>query len=725
MHLYRSSAERSVQQGNDPGKNAPDYIADRFFGRRYYTTRGSHRGILLAILFSFVASVVICIVSVPAYNRGLGDTPEDSAKAIVDDNLKILVQNGISGFFNRYDSLNGLNRGALGGVSSVSPDFETDLVVSFVPYGSETIYLPGFKGVTYSGMNWYNRINTAEFPELEITGTQYIDSQTIDSIDYSILGNVFKMKDAVTGVMQISYLDRSFGLEVSPYITYPGSRYIAEDPLYVPEDPEKNRVFGTSQMEYYPIKFAEYLDADDYADNGVTGLSGYEIKMSSFRSEDDLPDSTRATYTDELTNGRMLNYSEERAEYDRLEYKDYVYDVCLKVPYALDRYLDRFVKEHSYFGLRNILNQLKSLTYDLNSMREYGVPVEIKTFDFDGTMVPYYDSVSVIEKGYELKDAINEYRLQVCQAIENMFYEEYPYTLSPGKTPADEDFVQYFLENQKRGYCAHFASAAVMILRHLGIPARYVEGYCIPHSLMKEYSVKLEDKQEGWLSLEDNIYNPENAVYQVEVSDYYAHAWVEVYLEGKGFVPYEFTPPSFEAIPEGGGAMSDIGKFFSRLMNVDLGIGNPQEESISVVGEAEHVVEEVSGIDLDVVFRPLAIVIAVSVIFWMLFLLIRKIIREIRFAGYLKEENYRPLVYGRYQEFVNRLKRKKIVKEKNPLPMELSHILAEYSEVREDEYEAVFKYVEKVLYSSETTDKNEYLSFYGFIRNFRYRKKNT
>lgn len=81
-------------------------------------------------------------------------------------------------------------------------------------------------------------------------------------------------------------------------------------------------------------------------------------------------------------------------------------------------------------------------------------------------------------------------------------------------TPDGEDFVTYFLTESNRGYCMHFASAAVLMLRTLGVPARYTAGY-------------VADVTAG---------EP------VDVPDYNAHAWVEVYCAGYGWQPVEVTP---------------------------------------------------------------------------------------------------------------------------------------------------------------------------------------
>ena len=76
----------------------------------------------------------------------------------------------------------------------------------------------------------------------------------------------------------------------------------------------------------------------------------------------------------------------------------------------------------------------------------------------------------------------------------------------------------------------------------MGVPARYVEGYCIPLSVMSEgQGVDAEYSQ--WYQGPSQV--TEEGVLMVNVTDAQAHAWVEIYLEGYGFVPFEVTPPDF------------------------------------------------------------------------------------------------------------------------------------------------------------------------------------
>jgi len=77
----------------------------------------------------------------------------------------------------------------------------------------------------------------------------------------------------------------------------------------------------------------------------------------------------------------------------------------------------------------------------------------------------------------------------------------------------EPDVVVSFLKTYKEGICQHFASAGTLLFRTLGIPARYACGYKATAKANTQVSVKGSD----------------------------AHAWVEVYLDGKGWIPVEVT----------------------------------------------------------------------------------------------------------------------------------------------------------------------------------------
>jgi hypothetical protein len=110
-------------------------------------------------------------------------------------------------------------------------------------------------------------------------------------------------------------------------------------------------------------------------------------------------------------------------------------------------------------------------------------------------------------------------RADIAEAVAGYISSAASYTLSPPVTPYGEDFALYFLTNSKRGYCIHFATAATLMLRSLGVPARFTSGFVATV--------------------------PADSIGQtVEVTDGDAHAWVEVYYDNIGWAPLEVTPAS-------------------------------------------------------------------------------------------------------------------------------------------------------------------------------------
>lgn len=113
---------------------------------------------------------------------------------------------------------------------------------------------------------------------------------------------------------------------------------------------------------------------------------------------------------------------------------------------------------------------------------------------------------------------------EICRAIQNYFSDNrFTYTLSPGRTPDGRDFIDYFLTEQREGYCTYFATVGVQLMRKFGYPARYVEGYMV-------------------LPTQLNNSPLDGLTYEVTVKDKCAHAWTEVFIDGVGWMPAEFTP---------------------------------------------------------------------------------------------------------------------------------------------------------------------------------------
>lgn len=87
------------------------------------------------------------------------------------------------------------------------------------------------------------------------------------------------------------------------------------------------------------------------------------------------------------------------------------------------------------------------------------------------------------------------------------------YTLKPGTL--GQDSIDEFLFDSQKGFCEHFAASFVFFMRSAGIPARIVTGY------------------------QGGEFHPEQG--HLTVRQYDAHAWAEIWLQGKGWVQVDPT----------------------------------------------------------------------------------------------------------------------------------------------------------------------------------------
>ena len=118
-------------------------------------------------------------------------------------------------------------------------------------------------------------------------------------------------------------------------------------------------------------------------------------------------------------------------------------------------------------------------------------------------------------------------RIAAAQLVQQFLTSKaFKYSKNPPST-GGKDVVENFLSNSRQGFCVHFASAGTMILRQMGVPCRYVSGYCAKG---------------------DSFKSGENDGDICEVKDSQSHAWVEIYLDDFGWIPVEMTPGYYENV---------------------------------------------------------------------------------------------------------------------------------------------------------------------------------
>lgn len=99
-----------------------------------------------------------------------------------------------------------------------------------------------------------------------------------------------------------------------------------------------------------------------------------------------------------------------------------------------------------------------------------------------------------------------------------------PYNEAIPSPPPGAEPVDWFLFDQREGYCDYYASAMVLMLRSQGVPARWVRGYA------------------------GGEFDADRGVYLVRQS--VAHSWPEVYFPGFGWERFEPTPAAYTSLPD-------------------------------------------------------------------------------------------------------------------------------------------------------------------------------
>ncbi len=210
---------------------------------------------------------------------------------------------------------------------------------------------------------------------------------------------------------------------------------------------------------------------------------------------------------------------------------------------------------------------------------------------------------TVPQRVFDLADEVasdydNPY--DIAKAVE-AYVRTYAYNDQiPGPAP-DQDAADYFLFDEKQGYCDYYATSMAVMLRHLGIPTRLAQGYATGE------------------------FDPLTGSYRLLEKD--AHTWVEVFFPTYGWIQFEPTAsePVFErqseAVipPEPGGrtSVSDMNKQEEEDRNIPV----PEEElpKTGIVGASQGAWQRIAA-NLGVILVALAIagLAIVGVLLWRL-----------------------------------------------------------------------------------------------------------
>ena len=342
----------------------------------------------------------------------------------------------------------------------------------------------------------------------------FIRTENLNTLRKIYKGNISNAIDILSGEDNDGSLKEGKLLKVDDrvikdrhYLTLETTMQKIDEPLklkgYTATTYNNNEWGQTENYENYADLFEE-LSSYSYRLGGING------NLLSSCSDYDKLNASMMTLSDFR---RKKDYAYEAYYADFDDKYSAVYDTSL-APNDNNSYTYKAYIDYEYLFKVNASGVYKNKNYQ-RLMKEY-----IKFVKNEYTTSYVTNNVSDLTKNlgatnnYELVDKVREYLM-----------DNIKHTYAVDKSPSDKDFVEHFLFETKRGYSTHFATAAAVMLQSQGVPARYIEGYFIQKD---DFNKTETERKYGYITF--------------NVTDRYAHAWIEVYDDTFGWIPVEVTP---------------------------------------------------------------------------------------------------------------------------------------------------------------------------------------
>ena len=209
-------------------------------------------------------------------------------------------------------------------------------------------------------------------------------------------------------------------------------------------------------------------------------------------------------------------------------------------PYYHELYISSVDASEVRFAEEIDPNTINMIFFDDNAAQDgmYIYPASAKPVQLDGLYSKTYEEayvygicLAVPERTHDalfLSDVLPDWYLDIyfgrtemsdcdkVRAVTEYVRSLHPYDVNTEYPPEGvSDFVSWFMNNAESGICVHYATTTVILLRMIGIPARYVRGYVDPRSYP----------------------GTESIVYSTQ-----AHGWFEYYVPGYGWIMGDSTP---------------------------------------------------------------------------------------------------------------------------------------------------------------------------------------
>ena len=219
----------------------------------------------------------------------------------------------------------------------------------------------------------------------------------------------------------------------------------------------------------------------------------------------------------------------------------------------------------------------------------------------------------------------------LANAVREYVMNSARYSLQTEIAPEGEDFAAWFLTESETGYCVHFASAAAVLLRCYGVPARFTTGYLI------------RTQAGEWTDVSTND----------------AHAWVEYFVEGEGWYVLDPTPQAQnETQPE---PTPQPAEPDPAVQTPDPAVTRPEGNEQQQTDKNENDSQIKTPLHL-AWYAWAGILLIAAVLFW------QALLRLLRKAAFTRgSNNERAVAYYRHMQFLHKLDHGKTTEEMRAL----------------------------------------------------------
>lgn len=271
------------------------------------------------------------------------------------------------------------------------------------------------------------------------------------------------------------------------------------------------------------------------------------------------------------------------------------------------------------------------------------------------------------------------------KAIERYLASNYTYTLTPGNTPEGRDFVDYFLFDQKEGYCVYYASSMVILARSIGLPARYVEGYILPPQPARGKAYEVTNQQ--------------------------AHAWAEIYFEGFGWITFEPTSPFESALYNTGSYGPDMSDLYPESDEM-----REYMENLNGYDRNRPDMYPVQNQNIKIDLASLLTVILLAALSLILILAVVNITRRMLKLKHILKMPPKEGVIALYESYLKFLLYQRMPVKAGETPLEYAKRLDDYGHFYPHKFSPIAEVFMKARYSRKEVTQNDRSTVYTFYR---------